>query len=54
MYLIVTLMNIEIALWRELDQVERALKLLMVCVAAVVTYASVLWILGLRLADLKR
>ena len=54
MYLIVILMNIDIALWRELDQVERALKLLIVCVAAVVTYASVLWISGLRLADLRR
>ena len=54
MYLIMTLMNIDIALWRELDQAGRALKLLVVCVAAVVAYASVLWISGLRVADLRR
>ena len=54
MYFIVALMNIDMVLWRELDQVQRAVKLLLICTAAIISYAGILWISGLRIADLRR
>ena len=53
MALIIHFMNIETFAWRELEQAERFLRLLLVVISAIVGYLAMLWILGLRLAHLK-
>ena len=53
MALILHFMNIETFAWRELEQAERFLRLLLVVISAIAGYLAMLWILGLRLAHLK-
>jgi putative peptidoglycan lipid II flippase len=53
MALIVHFMNIETFAWRELDQAERFIRLLLVIISAIAGYLAMLWLLGLRLAHLK-
>ena len=53
MGLIVNLMNIETSDWRQLEQIERFLKLFLVIITSLVGYLIVLWVLGIRLAHLR-
>ena len=53
MALILHFMNIETFAWRELEQAERFLRLLLVVISAIAGYLAMLWILGLRLVHLK-
>ena len=53
MALIVHFMNIETFAWRELEQAERFIRLLLVIISAIAGYLAMLWLLGLRLAHLK-
>ena len=53
MGLIVNLMNIETSEWRQLEQIERFLKLFLVIITSLVGYLIVLWVLGIRLAHLR-
>ena len=53
MYGIVVLMNIDTSSWRELDQVTRFIKLLSICLLAIIGYIAVLWVTGLRFSHLK-
>jgi putative peptidoglycan lipid II flippase len=53
MALIVHFMNMETFAWRELEQVERFIRLFLVIISAVAGYLVMLWLLGLRLAHLK-
>jgi len=39
--------------WRELEQVERFIRLFLVTISAVAGYLVMLWVLGLRLVHLK-
>ena len=53
MYVIVVWINIDTSSWRELDQVTRFIKLLSICLLAIISYISVLWVTGLRFSHLK-
>ena len=53
MALILHFMNIETFAWRELEQAERFLRLLLLVICAIAGYLAMLWMLGLRLAHLK-
>ena len=46
-------MNMETFAWRELEQVERFIRLFLVIISALAGYLVMLWVLGLRLAHLK-
>ena len=53
MALIIHFMNMETFAWRELEQAERFIRLLLVIISAIAGYLAMLWLLGLRLAHLK-
>ena len=53
MALIVHFMNMDTFAWRELEQAERFIRLLLVIISAIAGYLAMLWLLGLRLAHLK-
>ena len=53
MALIMHFTNIETFAWRELEQAERFIRLLLVITSAITGYLAMLWLLGLRLTHLK-
>ena len=53
MFLTVDYLNVEILAWRELEQLTRFINLLFIIFVAIASYVLVLWILGLRLTNLK-
>ena len=53
MFIAVDYLNVETSAWRELGQLNRFINLLVIILVAIVSYVLVLWLLGLRLINLK-